>query len=43
MNRISPNDTLLIPAGITHRTRAKKRTVNLCFEDQNADTIIIAE
>ncbi|WP_025910036.1 cupin domain-containing protein [Priestia flexa] len=40
---LKPNDTLLIPAGTIHRTRAKQRTVNLCFEDQNADTIIIDE
>lgn len=38
---LKPNDTLLIPAGTVHRTRAKQRTVNLCFEDKNADTIII--
>jgi mannose-6-phosphate isomerase-like protein (cupin superfamily) len=40
---LKPNDTLLIPAGTIHRTRAKQRTVNLCFEDINADTIIIDE
>lgn len=38
---LKPNDTLLIPAGTVHRTRAEQRTVNLCFEDKNADTIII--
>lgn len=36
-----PNDTLLIPAGVIHRTRAKQRTVNLCLEDKNADTVIV--
>lgn len=40
---LKPNDTLLIPAGTVHRTRAKQRTVNLCFEDINADTTIIEE
>jgi len=40
---LKPNDTLLIPAGTVHRTRAQQRTVNLCFEDINADTIIIDE
>ncbi|MGF9770501.1 cupin domain-containing protein [Bacillus albus] len=40
---LKPNDTLLIPAGTIHRTRAKQRTVNLCFEDKNADTVIIDE
>lgn len=40
---LKPNDTLLIPAGTVHRTRAKQRTVNLCFEDKDANTIIIDE
>ncbi|MDC2863039.1 cupin domain-containing protein [Bacillus sp. BP-3] len=38
---LKPNDTLLIPAGTIHRTRALKRTVNLCFEDLEADTVIV--
>lgn len=38
---LKPNDTLRIPAGTIHRTRALKRTVNLCFEDLEADTVIV--
>lgn len=38
---LKPNDTLLIPAGTIHRTRALKRTVNLCFENLEADTVIV--
>ena len=36
---LKPNDSILIPAGTIHRTRAFKRTVNLCFENIDADTI----
>src|SRR5690348_7837744 len=28
---LKPNDSILIPAGTVHRTRALQRTVNLCF------------
>ncbi|PEZ10533.1 hypothetical protein CN326_01130 [Bacillus sp. AFS018417] len=38
---LKANDTLCIPAGTIHRTRALKRTVNLCFEDVDADTVIV--
>ncbi|KEK22040.1 cupin domain-containing protein [Bacillus gaemokensis] len=38
---LKPNDSILIPAGTIHRTRALKRTVNLCFEDLEADTVIV--
>lgn len=38
---LKKDDTLLIPAGVIHRTRAPKRTVNLCFEDINAETVIL--
>lgn len=38
---LKQNDTLLIPAGTIHRTRALKRTVNICFEDLEADTVIV--
>ncbi|CAG9611414.1 hypothetical protein BACCIP111899_00585 [Bacillus rhizoplanae] len=38
---LKPNDTLCIPAGTIHRTRALERTVNLCFEDVDADTVIV--
>lgn len=35
---LQPNDSLLVPAGIIHKTCPKGRTVNLCFEKTNADT-----
>ncbi|PEE36989.1 cupin domain-containing protein [Bacillus cereus] len=37
------NDSILIPACTIHRTRALKRTVNLCFEHIEADTIIVEQ
>lgn len=37
--RLGPNDIFMIPAGKKHRTRAEQRTVNLCVENKNADTI----
>jgi mannose-6-phosphate isomerase-like protein (cupin superfamily) len=33
-----PNDFLSVPAGRVHRTIAKGRTVNLCFESIDAET-----
>lgn len=38
---LKPNDSILIPAGTLHRTRALQRTVNLCFENLEADTVIV--
>lgn len=38
---LKPNDSILIPAGTIHRTRALQRTVNLCFENLEADTVIV--
>ncbi|CAI8954021.1 MULTISPECIES: cupin domain-containing protein [Bacillus] len=38
---LKPNDSILIPAGTIHRTRALQRTVNLCFENLDADTVIV--
>jgi mannose-6-phosphate isomerase-like protein (cupin superfamily) len=32
------NDMVTIPAGLVHRTRAPRRTVNLCFEHTAAAT-----
>jgi mannose-6-phosphate isomerase-like protein (cupin superfamily) len=37
---LGPMDILTIPAGVVHRTRAVKRTVNLCFEHTNANTVL---
>ena len=35
---LKPHDTLLIPSKTIHRTRAKGRTVNLCFEHADKDS-----
>jgi|SRR6185369_15679699 len=35
---IKPWQAFTVPAGITHRTRARRRTANLCFEDSRAHT-----
>ncbi|EJS03152.1 cupin domain-containing protein [Bacillus mycoides] len=40
---LKPNDSILIPACTIHRTRAFKRTVNLCFENIEADTIKVEQ
>ncbi len=40
---VKPNDSLLIPRGAIHRTRANVRTVNLCMEKTSAETVIFAE
>ena len=33
---LKPGQMLTIPAGVRHRTRARKRTVNVCFEEKLA-------
>jgi len=38
---LRPGELFTIPAGVTHRTRAKVRTVNLCFENTQAYTDVI--
>lgn len=40
---LKPNDSILIPACTIHRTRALQRTVNLCFENIEADTIKVEQ
>ena len=40
---LQPGDMFTIPAGVSHRTRAKVRTVNLCFENAQAYTDVIFE
>jgi mannose-6-phosphate isomerase-like protein (cupin superfamily) len=35
---IKPWQAFTVPAGITHRTRARIRTANLCFENSSAHT-----
>jgi mannose-6-phosphate isomerase-like protein (cupin superfamily) len=41
--KVKPGEAFTIPAGVIHRTRANKRTVNLCFEDRGAytDTVFV--
>ena len=36
--RLGPWQSVVVPAGVIHRTRGVGRTVNLCFEDLGADT-----
>ena len=37
--RLSPWQSITIPKGVVHRTRAIGRTVNLCFEEVAAETV----
>ena len=39
--RLLPWQSVTIPAGMIHRTRAEGRTVNLCFEDLGAETVFV--
>jgi mannose-6-phosphate isomerase-like protein (cupin superfamily) len=39
--RLMPWQCVTIPAGTHHRTRAIGRTVNLCFEKANAETVFL--
>ena len=43
--RLQPGEAFTIPAGVVHRTRARERTVNLCFEDREAytDTVFVED
>ncbi|QFQ28452.1 MULTISPECIES: cupin domain-containing protein [Bacillus cereus group] len=36
---VNPNEMVKIPAGVLHRTRSNVRTVNLCFEKDEAQTV----
>lgn len=38
---LKPHDMVTVPAGTVHRTRANVRTVNLCFEHTDANTVIV--
>ena len=38
---LTSGETHLIPQGIVHRTIAKSRTVNLCFEKTSARTVFV--
>jgi mannose-6-phosphate isomerase-like protein (cupin superfamily) len=39
--RLGPWQSVTVPAGTIHRTRAIGRTVNLCFEELAAETIFV--
>jgi mannose-6-phosphate isomerase-like protein (cupin superfamily) len=38
---LKPGQMFNLPAGVRHRTRARVRTVNLCFEDKLAYTDVV--
>jgi mannose-6-phosphate isomerase-like protein (cupin superfamily) len=40
---LKPGRLFNIPAGVRHRTRARGRAVNLCFEDEHAYTDVVFE
>lgn len=40
---LAPNEYVTIPAGVLHRTRSEVRTVNLCFEHTDANTVFVEE
>ncbi|HEX7113633.1 MAG TPA: cupin domain-containing protein [Steroidobacter sp.] len=39
--RLGPWQSVTIPAGTRHRTRALGRTINLCFEQLAAETVFV--
>ncbi|MGD9158893.1 MAG: cupin domain-containing protein [Desulfobacteraceae bacterium] len=41
MVTLKPKDTFLVPRGLIHKTKANGRTVNLCFEKLDSDSIFI--
>ena len=41
MVTLKPNDTCLVPKGLIHKTKANGRTVNLCFEKLDSDSVFI--
>ncbi len=38
---LGPWQAMTVPAGTVHRTRAERRTVNLCFEELGAETVFV--
>lgn len=40
---LRPGEAFAVPAGVVHRTRARARTVNLCFETRDAYTDVVFE
>lgn len=41
MVSLKPNDTFLVHKGLIHKTKANGRTVNLCFEKLDSDSVFI--
>jgi mannose-6-phosphate isomerase-like protein (cupin superfamily) len=41
--QLRPWDSVTIPAGTIHRTRAIGRTINLCFEEAGAETKFVEQ
>ena len=41
--RLEPGEALTIPKGVSHRTRSRERSVNLCFEARDAYTDVVFE
>ena len=39
--RLTEWQSIVVPAGVVHRTRAVGRTVNVTFERQNANTVFV--
>lgn len=39
--QLKPWQSVVVPAGTVHRTRGVGRTVNLCVEDLQADTVFV--
>ena len=40
--KLLPWQSVTVPAGTIHRTRAEGRTVNLCFEKLRAETVFVS-
>ncbi|GGK27851.1 cupin domain-containing protein [Salinarimonas ramus] len=38
---LGPGQAYRVAAGVRHRTRARERTVNLCFERTDAETVFV--
>lgn len=41
MVTLKPNDTFLVPKGLIHKTTANGRTVNLCIEKLESDSVFV--
>jgi quercetin dioxygenase-like cupin family protein len=43
IHQLSPGQLILIPMGTSHRTSCKDKTVNICFEKQDTETVFLTE